>query len=140
MDSQLFSGRHGDVPSPAFIDADPNAFLFVLDFLRAKKDRVPPPTVPEAMIPSIVTIAKRFGLTELERLARPAPCDTHSMSYEVVVQFYLHGILEFDGMDLHGYNFRGWRLMGINAMGCVSRKAATFRHANLEGCDFSYAS
>jgi hypothetical protein len=121
------------VPTPAFIDADPRAFRFVLDFLRAQKDRVPPPTVPEAMVPCVIATAKRFGVTALGEMS------TRTLSYEMVLQCYLNGKVRFNGMDLHGYSFRGWELYRPGVDKCSIRMVASFTNANVAGCDFSFA-
>jgi uncharacterized protein YjbI with pentapeptide repeats len=128
---------------PVFIDADPQAFRFVLDFLRAVKDKVAPPCVPEALASLVLVTARRFRLTDLEEMVKRAAAPplaqaparrTHSMSYELVVQFYMNHKINFKGLDLHGYSFRGWEL-SYDDMGI----AANFQFANLRGCDFSYA-
>jgi uncharacterized protein YjbI with pentapeptide repeats len=123
-----------------FIDADPQAFRFVLDFLRAVKNKGAPPRVPEVLASSVLVTAQSFGLTDLEemmtRAAAPAR-GTHTLSYEMVVQFYLNGNINFSGMDLHGYSFRGWQLFNLPVGG--SSVHGHFEHANLRGCDFSYA-
>jgi len=138
---QLFSGRHGALPTPVFIDADPQAFRFVLDFLRAVKNKGALPRVPEALASSVLVTAQSFGLTDLEemmtRAAAPAR-GTHTLSYEMVVQFYLNGKINFSGMNLHGYSFRGWQLVNLRVGGEYSVNGH-FEHANLRGCDFSYA-
>lgn len=123
---QLFSGRHGEPPSPTFIDADPVVFRAVLDFLRAAKNCVPPPDVSEQMVPSVLATARSFGLTRLVDSLRLH--GGRCLPYAMVVQFYLGHKLSFAGMDLHGYSFRGWDLHG-----------AHFSHADLAGCDFSHA-
>jgi uncharacterized protein YjbI with pentapeptide repeats len=114
---------------------------FVLDFLRAVKNKGAPPRVPEALASSVLVTAQSFGLTDLEemmtRAAAPAH-GPHTLSYEMVVQFYLNGKINFSGMDLHGYSFRGWQLHNL-PFGGKDSVDGHFEHANLRGCDFSYA-
>jgi uncharacterized protein YjbI with pentapeptide repeats len=129
---------------PVFIDADPQAFRFVLDFLRAVKDKVAPPCAPEALASSVLVTARRFRLTDLEEMVKRAAAparSTHSMPYEMVVQFYMNGKINFKGMDLHGYSFRGWdlRYYTVSSTNTLVWVDGNFQHANLRGCDFSYA-
>lgn len=75
----LFSGRHGQPPSPAFIDADPTAFAFVMGYLRAVKRGVPSKTaaenlgVPEDLKVTVMATARQFEIVKLAEALQPPP-------------------------------------------------------------------
>lgn len=75
---QLFSGRHGELATPTFIDADPNAFIYIVNYLRAVKNGTPPTSqaevgVPQHMLTAVLATARQFKLGELESLLNPPP-------------------------------------------------------------------
>jgi hypothetical protein len=83
----LFSGRHGEPSALTFIDADPAAFAFVLGYLRAVKQGVPPIDVgvPDSLRVGVAAAALQFRLTELAVALKPAEPPTAVVTWHDVV-------------------------------------------------------
>lgn len=78
----MFSGRHGEPPSVAFIDADPTAFSFVIRYLRAVKQGVLPATaagdlrVPDDLRGVVVETARQLKIVALvDALTQSTPAE-----------------------------------------------------------------